>query len=45
MLEKDDTGAALLMLGKLILFIGMFVLLYAGNKRGRGWYTLSDMYH
>ena len=42
MLEKDDTGAALLMLGKLILFIGMFVLLYAGNKRGRGWYTLSE---
>ena len=42
MLEKDGTGAALLMLGKLVLFIGMLVLLYAGNKRGRGWYKPSE---
>lgn len=42
LLEKDGTGAALFTLGKLILFMAMFVMIYAGNKRGWSWYKLSE---
>lgn len=41
MIDYDGSGVALLIVGKTIVFISMFILMYVGNKRNWKWYRLS----